>query len=100
MAEIATNAVDDAAANWTPTVSGVQMPIRTLLGYAPFAQTALVRSALVRLGADPERIESSHLQAATRMIARGRSRAHLEFADGYRVAVIKGSAVVTQMARS
>ena len=100
MAEIATNAVDDAAANWTPTVSGVQMPIRTLLGYAPFAQTALVRSALVRLGADPEAIESAHLRAATEMIARGRGRAHLEFPGGYRVAVIRGSAVITRMSRS
>ncbi|NBX47929.1 MAG: hypothetical protein EBT22_12275, partial [Chloroflexi bacterium] len=60
----------------------------------------LIRSALVRLGADPERIESSHLHAATEMVARGRGRAHLEFADGYRVAVIKGSAVITQAGRS
>jgi tRNA(Ile)-lysidine synthase len=100
MAEIAKKAVDDAAANWTPTERGVQMPIRTLLGYTPFAQSALIRSALVRLGADPERIESSHLHAATEMVARGRGRAHLEFADGYRVAVIKGSVAITQVGRS
>lgn len=100
MAEIAKKAVDDAAANWIPAERGVQMPTRTLLGYTPFAQSALIRSALVRLGADPERIEASHLHAATEMVARGRGRAHLEFADGYRVEVIKGSAVITQVGRS
>lgn len=97
MAEIAEEAVDAAGRNWKPCDHGVQMPIHTLAGYAPFVQTAVIRTALIRLGADPERIESSHLRVATAMIARRRGRAYLEIADGYRIAVSKGTAVITRV---
>ncbi len=99
MANIAMEAVDEASGNWKTIERGVQMPIDTLVGYSPFVQTALIRTALVRLGANPERIEAAHLHVATKMIARRRGRAHLEIADGYHIAVSKGSTVITRMDR-
>lgn len=96
MAEIASDVVEAASRNWSPCDHGFQMAISTLTGYSPFVQTALIRTALVRLGADPERIESSHLRAATQMIGRGRGGAHLAIANGYQIAVSKGTAAITR----
>ncbi len=96
MAEIASHVVEAACQNWNPVDHGFQMPIQTLTGYTPFVQTALIRMALVRLGADPDRIEWSHLRAATAMISRGRGGTRLAIANGFQIAVSKGTAAVTR----